>query len=257
MKDLIEFLELHLPEMVAVVGSGGKTSFMFGLAGAMEHQGAKVITTTTTKIFVPNPDQSPAIVLSSELGVLLAKVQTALESHGHVTMALSQNADNKLIGLPPELIDHIYAEVDADLVLIEADGARGLPLKGPGPGEPVIPAEAGLVVPMVGLGGLGRPMGEDTVFRPERFAKLTGLTLGDPITAESIAAVMFHRHGLCRDVPERARIIPFLNQADLVDGATAETAARVVYEAAPPTVERVVWGSLQNPEAGFQTWPRD
>jgi len=257
MKDLIEFLDLHLPEMVAVVGSGGKTSFMFGLAGAIERQGAKVITTTTTKIFLPDPDQSDTIVLASDYGVLLAKLQAALVNHGHVTIAMSQNTDNKLIGLPSELVDHIYAEGDADLVLVEGDGARGLPLKGPGPGEPVIPAEASLVVPMVGLGGLGRPMGEDTVFRPERFAKLTGLALGDPITADSLAAVMFHRHGLCRDVPERARIIPFLNQADLVDAETAEAAARMVYEAAPPTVERVVWGSLRNPGDGFRAWPRN
>ena len=45
----------------------------------------------------------------------------------------------------------------ADYVLVEADGAKRLPLKAHAEHEPVIPACAGRTVCMVGVDGLGAP----------------------------------------------------------------------------------------------------
>ena len=48
----------------------------------------------------------------------------------------------------------------ADLVLIEADGSRSLPLKFPREQEPVIPDNTDEILVVCGLNGLGRPARE-------------------------------------------------------------------------------------------------
>jgi xanthine dehydrogenase accessory factor len=49
---------------------------------------------------------------------------------------------------------------EADVVLVEADGSRRMPLKYPAAHEPVIPANADEIVLCVGLSALGRPARE-------------------------------------------------------------------------------------------------
>ncbi|MBU2548833.1 MAG: putative selenium-dependent hydroxylase accessory protein YqeC, partial [Proteobacteria bacterium] len=153
------------------------------------------------------------------------------------------------------VVDDLFSDGDVDLIIVEADGSRGLPLKGPGTEEPAIPGLASIVVPVAGLGGLGRPLGKDTTFRPERFGRLAGLEPGQTVTPESLARVLFHEQGLCRNLPEKARLVAFLNQADLVSPEVARTAAEAAYDAGPDTLARVIWGSLNNPVAGFGLWP--
>ena len=77
----------------------------------------------------------------------------------------------------------------ADYLLVEADGAKGLPCKAHAPHEPVIPACASRVVCVVGIDGVGKPVSQ-TCHRPERFAQLAGASLDDVVTPEMIAAVL-------------------------------------------------------------------
>ena len=64
-----------------------------------------------------------------------------------------------------------------DLVLVEADGAKGRPLKYPAAHEPVIPPCSGRTVVVAGLDALGRTIAE-AVFRSELFIRATGLSPG-------------------------------------------------------------------------------
>ena len=257
MTDILSVFEFNLPEMVAIVGSGGKTSLMFSLAKAAIGRNLRVLTTTTTKIWIPTAEQSSKVILASDLHVLWAEAQVALEKHPHVTMAVSGSNDGKLIGVPPALIDDLYAEKDVDLVLVEADGARGLPLKASGTNEPVIPDDATVVVPVIGLSGLGKPLSGENTFRPERFARMAEMEVGGLVQPEHLARVLFHKDGICRDVPSLARIVPFLNQADTVTREDARAVAEMVLKHAPDQVDRVVWGSLQHPEHGFESLTED
>ncbi|MEW6266794.1 MAG: selenium cofactor biosynthesis protein YqeC [Thermodesulfobacteriota bacterium] len=254
MNRLFSALALTLPEMAILVGSGGKTSLMFTLAAEASRQGIRVLTTTTTKIFPPTPVQSPRLVLAAETADLEAELRRAFEESPLVTAADGLNQEGKLTGLPPEIVDRLFINKVADLIIVEADGAKHRPLKAPGPHEPVIPSFAGLVVPVIGLGGLGKKLDDETVFRAGIFARLSGLARGEPVTAETVARVVFHPEGLCRDAPRRARLIPFLNQADLLEAEAAKTAAAVVYGEAKGRADRVVWGSLL-PEPDLNVWP--
>ena len=96
----------------------------------------------------------------------------------------------------------------ADYVLVEADGSRGLPLKAHLPHEPVLPQEAGQVIAVLGLTGLGRPIAE-AAHRPERYAGLAGCAPEDVATPERAARVL---------EAEALHTRVLLNQADAADG---------------------------------------
>jgi len=52
------------------------------------------------------------------------------------------------------------------------------------------------------------------VHRPERFAELSGLALGEPVTQAALARVLLHPYGGLKGLPPGARRVALLNQAD-------------------------------------------
>lgn len=77
----------------------------------------------------------------------------------------------------------------ADYVLVEADGAKCLPLKAHAEHEPVIPDCASRTICVVGADGLGKPISQ-ACHRAEQFARLAGVTQDALATPESVAAVL-------------------------------------------------------------------
>ena len=108
-----------------------------------------------------------------------------------------------------ELADRYQAPL-----FIEADGSKCLPLKAPAEHEPPIPDFVDTVIYVVGLSGLGQPLDVDHVHRPERFARLSGLSIGEAVTPEAIAKVLSDPIGGLKNMPPTARRIAVLNQAD-------------------------------------------
>lgn len=96
----------------------------------------------------------------------------------------------------------------ADYVLVEADGSRGLPLKAHLSHEPVLPQEAGQVIAVLGLTGLGRPIAE-AAHRAGALCRLAGCTPEDIATPERAARVL---------EAEALHTRVLLNQADAADG---------------------------------------
>jgi len=214
----------HIPltggDVISIVGSGGKTTLMYLLARELSNKGDKVITTTTTKIFPPHPSQSPRLVTSDCEDVLLNKTQELIQKEKHLTLAESL-IGTKLKGLSPFLIDKIHEKKMADVILIEADGAKRCPLKAPNETEPVIPSSTTLTLAVVGLDGIGKPNTEEYVFRPQYFSRLTGVKEGEIITAESVSRVILHPEGLRRGTPKKARVLPILNKGEIEGGLEA------------------------------------
>ncbi|MBU0515349.1 MAG: putative selenium-dependent hydroxylase accessory protein YqeC [Proteobacteria bacterium] len=132
---------------------------------------------------------------------------------------------------------------------VEADGAAGRPLKAPRAGEPVVPVCAGLVAAVVGASGLGRPLVEEFVWRPEIFARLTGLPLGGAVDARAVARVVVGPGGLLAGAPKAGRKMVVINQ---VDGPAQEQQARELAEAvmdgSSGAVERVILTTLRTRE---------
>src|SRR5262249_26130228 len=82
---------------------------------------------------------------------------------------------DKLVGLPPESLGDLLARLTWDVVVVEADGARGRSIKGHRLGEPLIPLCATHVVIVIGADGLESPVNDLSCHRPEVIQDLLGL----------------------------------------------------------------------------------
>ena len=247
---LIRALGLEQARLIALCGAGGKTSLMFTLARECVAAGERVLVTTTTKIardeaegwrsFAANGAQE---VLDKACGLL---PQGGRERAGAVIAYSAAGAEgHRLLGFTPQCVDALAQAGRFDRILVEADGSARKPLKAPAAHEPVIPAATQALVIVAGLSGLGLPLNEDTLFRAEIWSRLSGLALGAPVSAESLARVVLHPEGLARGCPAKARKLLFLNQADTPERC-AEAARVVGFLSTAPahTVDRVVIACL-------------
>jgi len=214
MHPLLSNVPIAAGDVVSIAGSGGKTSLMFALAHDLVHAGMRVITTTTTHIFSPTLDQSPQVVLFDDSPDPWADVKRLISRFNHLTVAQKSLPNGKLKGPPPEIVDSMAQHKWADVILVEADGARGRPLKAPNETEPVIPLSTTWMLAVLGLDGIDKPNSEEFVFRPERFARLGDIPIGSNITPPAAATVLLHPQGILRDAPRGARIAIFLNKGD-------------------------------------------
>lgn len=213
---LAEAFEIRPGEIVALVGGGGKTTTMFRLGAELGARGERAVVATTTHILPPTLEECATVVLEPTLEGLLAAAGRAFETTRVITVARGHlpAPDTRLAGVGPEWIVPLQQGLGDPTMLVEADGSKSRPFKAPAAHEPVIPAAATLVIPVVGLSILGAPLDNQRVHRPELVAAISGARLGEAITAQTVAAVIAHAEGGRRGVPVAARVIPLLNQAD-------------------------------------------
>ncbi len=199
------------PGLVSLVGSGGKTSTMFCLARMLKEQGQKILTTTTTKIYFPNKNDSFFVYCTPDpIGWLIANHEITNE-HRHITLGRNVLPESKIQGYDPQVISAIYERRLFDWIFVEADGAAGRPLKAPADHEPVIPNSSGTVVTVVGMCGVGKPLASEWVFRPERFAIQAGIADHQDISPEHLARVLLHPQGPVKFSPAGCLNVLFLN----------------------------------------------
>ncbi|MPN29723.1 hypothetical protein SDC9_177176 [bioreactor metagenome] len=101
----------------------------------------------------------------------------------------------------------------SDALLVEADGARGLPVKAPAPHEPVIYPASGLVVAVAGLSAVGRPL-KDCCFRLPFVTALLGVTEDTILTPPLLSRLLSSERGGRKGVLPPSRYTVVLNQAD-------------------------------------------
>jgi molybdenum cofactor cytidylyltransferase len=238
--DLLRAFGIRSGETVALTGAGGKSNLMFALAQALP---IPIVLTTTTHLGVwqapladhhlivePGDDFQPQF--PQEFQTLL--ITGPADGNGRLT-ALDEASLQKLREICEQ---HGYT------LLIEADGARQRPLKAPAEYEPVVPSWVNTVIVLAGMSALDEPLTDEWVHRPERFSKLSGLARGEPISVESIVTVLGSRQGGLRGLPENARRLLFLSQADSVQ--TQSNAQRIA-QLLNDVYSDVLIGSLREP----------
>ncbi len=223
-------LRLTSGDVLALVGGGGKTTAMFQLANELAST-MRVLTTTTTRIFAAQIKRSPTHVTFNPewqtLADILPQLDAAIATHGQVLLIGQADAKSgKAFGLAPQIIDELAATGHFDLIINEADGSRMRPFKAPAAHEPVIPNCTTLVMPVVGLDVLGHPLTDEFVHRADRVSSLSGAVLGQPVTAETIAAVFCHPAGGLKNIPTQARVVPLLNKIDYMRSGASLDAER-------------------------------
>jgi len=208
--DLARAFNVKAGQSLAFVGAGGKTSAMFALAHALK---ARVILTTTTHLGVWQAELAEKHHVIQNFQDIAALDLSSADIH---LITGPRGSDDRLSALKGDLLEALRERSSKDGIplLIEADGARQRPLKAPAEYEPVIPAWIDRVVVVAGLAGVGEPLTDVVVHRPDRFAAITGRTLGAKIQVEDLLCVLGSAQGGLKGIPESAQRVLFLNQAD-------------------------------------------
>ena len=158
--------------IIAVVGSGGKTTLIKKLASQYRAEGKTVLVTTSTHMFIEEDT-----LLTDDAQLIIQ----ALNETGYAMAGIPEGA--KIKALSQETFDAVCHY--ADVVLVEADGSRQLPLKHPGAGEPVIPENTDEIIVVCGLNAIGQKAG-DVCHRPELVKNCLGIDDDTIITASHV-----------------------------------------------------------------------
>ncbi len=208
------------PDVVALVGAGGKSTVLFRLAQEILASGGRVLTATTTQIFAHQLQEAPAHLLLGDSLPDWSALAQALEAHGHCLLVRAAGRE-KADGLSPEQVDALVQELarrpelGVGAVLVEADGSRQRPVKAPAGHEPALPESTTHLVPLLGLEGLGRRLAAPWVHRPERVRALLGVEGEDVrLTPAGAAQLLAHPAGGAKGRRPGMAFCPILNQAD-------------------------------------------
>jgi probable selenium-dependent hydroxylase accessory protein YqeC len=229
MAQLSDILLLPARPLIAIVGAGGKTTTMYTLARELAARGRRVVTTTTTNIYVPGPDETESLLVDSEAPRLLDKLSDSWQRHHHITVASEVISSGKLRGLPPEL-PVLFFQRGAEAVIVEADGARHRRIKAPAGHEPVIPLHTNLVLLLLSAEALNQPLSGEIAHRPEILARLTGIAPGDLLTPTVVARLLLNEQGGLKHVPEGAPVCVLITHATAERRALVEELARLLMQ---------------------------
>jgi probable selenium-dependent hydroxylase accessory protein YqeC len=239
-------LSLTGREHIALVGAGGKTTLMLALAEEIRRAGKRVITSTTTKVWHHQAMKAPRVVYTGSLQSWKDQLEEGLAGAGHVFVGRCVLESGKVDGIAPSVSDHIFRDFEADCLLVEADGAAGLPVKTPAAHEPVIPASATMVVAMMGLEAVNSALCSEVVFRLDETRNITGLAMSMPLTPTALSRLFLHPDGLFKGAPRSSRRIAFLNKLDLLDSdeESLELAGMILGDT-KARISRVIMGSVK------------
>ena len=157
---------------------------------------------------------------------LATDVNYALETNG-IAIVGKETADGKIAWLGDEL----YREIApmANIILIEADGSKRLPVKFPNEHEPVIPPDVDVILAVSGLSAIGR-YGNDACHRwPLARKALNILNEEEVLNQEHLSILM--QEGYLTPLQKKypsLRVIPIFNQAD--DEALVEIGKKIIDE---------------------------
>lgn len=151
-----QFLPRETGHVIALMGSGGKTSLMLALAEFYREISQPVVLTTTTR------SEILAGVEGVPLDALPARKTAGLPEifflHG------GDLPDGKWAGLSPDQVDDLGGMLDDRVVIAEVDGAAKLPMKLHTEGEPVWPRRSSLGIIVMGTAAVGSKT-EDVLHR--------------------------------------------------------------------------------------------
>lgn len=261
---LSEALGIHARSIVAVVGGGGKTSTLVRLCQEAARDGRRVLATTTARMKLEELTGMQEVLLWDERDTT---GQTWTEftrgtvgglTDSWIDHALSGTFDeqrlpvaflgrsvmrDKVVGLPADYLGELLARLNWDVVVVEADGARGRSIKGHRLGEPILPLCATHCVIVIGADGIDSPVGEDTCHRPEVIRDLLGLTWDDRLNPRRVVDLLCHPRGLLSKIPGDMEVALYVNKVPLGQRSRpARELAEAILERCGRRIQRVAVG---------------
>jgi len=223
-------LAVNPPAIITFTGAGGKTTLIMRLAAEMNSAGLKTLLTTTTKFYPP-----PGVKLF--LTCDLKSAVTLLKKHflNDQTAVLGKRIlpDGKIEGIEPGDIAFLLRDLKVS-VLVEADGAKGLPIKGYAVHEPVIPPGTDIIIAVIGADALGACLDSKIAHRPKLLSEQINISEGTILTEKAIADAYKNILKLSLTQAPLARTASVFNKADLLDETPSAALAIAAHLSADP-----------------------
>ena len=147
---LSAFLEPYCGSFISITGGGGKTSLMSLLGRHFRSRGRSVLLTTTTKVMSPRLHDYGQDTIFGDESVLGYRPRS-----GEVVFYAEHSTMDMKKWIAPR--EEVLAALAGfyDVVIAEADGSRGLPLKVHTDRDPVINPLTDTTIAVMGLWGIG------------------------------------------------------------------------------------------------------
>lgn len=203
---------------ICLVGGGGKTTVMYELAAAWAACGRKALALTSTHILQPADGSFAADVPA---------VQNLWQQRRYAVIGTPELSTGKLTAPPQDLYEAL--QLQADVILCEADGSRHHPCKVPAEHEPVLWPDSDIVLAVAGMDALGRPLAQ-ACQRPQLAAELLGCGAEKILDEQMLAALLLSEQGSRKNVGTRTYYI-VLNKCDLLKAAQQEEMLRLLVRA--------------------------
>lgn len=233
-------------DLVSIVGAGGKSSLMYGLARELASTGYKVLATTTTKIFYPSAEQADCVVIEKQCPSTIDVIKDGLVSSGVMVFG-SGRLGEKIIGLSPSFADSLYACLDGWHMIVESDGARGKSFKIPQRHEPPLAQSTSIYAIVFGVDSLAKPLDSGYVFKPEFVAERLGVDIDAELDIDLVVRSLRVDGGYLWKIPPKARVCVVLNKVETSKVGHSENESPLLLAHKLKTdrdIERVVLGSL-------------
>lgn len=184
-KYLYESLGININEknIISFVGGGGKTTSIYTLANELSSLGKKVLVTTTTHMHMPKD----YINFKGDIN----EIKERFKNTNLITVGIKDR--NEKISSVGEDIAIALIEL-CDFLLIEADGAKMLPLKAPANHEPVILSNTTMIIGVAGIDSLGKSI-KEICHRPEYVCNILIKKYEDKINEKDIANLLSNENG--------------------------------------------------------------
>lgn len=190
-------------EIISLVGGGGKTTAIFKLAKELKTLKKKVLITTTTNILLPEKNDYDNFYLKDIK-------EDEFIPPSSISILGQKIINPKLKGLDKSDLEKLIDKNLFDFYLIEADGAKGKPIKAPNPYEPVIIDSTSKTLGLIGLDALGKEIWKIS-HRPEILMALLNKKPYDLIETGDIINLILDKNGLFKD--SKGESILLLNKA--------------------------------------------
>lgn len=225
---LTNIIDIPSGSLISLVGAGGKTTTMYTLASELAAKGLRVITTTTTNLYIPRQGETDIVIISAETPTLVEIVNVAWKGNQHITVAARTSGERKISGLRPDQPYELLTRSGADVVIVESDGARHRLIKAPAEHEPVVPPQTNIALLLMSAGAINQPLSAEIAHRPERLAAVLGINQGDLLTPWHVAKLMMNDQGALKSIPATASVYLLLTQVTGNNLSRAQEVAALV-----------------------------
>ena len=204
MINLREIFNIKKGDVVSIVGSGGKSTLLFKLAEELKNE-YKVLVSTSARILMPSKEQYD--YLYADLSDYL-KEKDLYKNGIYVISKSFDFVHNKMMGIDNEDLDFIID--DFDIVLLEADGSRNMPIKGWKNHEPPILNKTNKTIGVFPANFINKKKDKNFIYGFDEFNILTDNC--EYINFEAIGKICSNEDGIFKN--SKGELYLFLNKAE-------------------------------------------